>query len=353
MGFFEKLNFSSSNEDGASEIAALGSARRIVCITGSGTRPLDLLHTDASEVIAVDVNPAQNALLALKLAAIEYLEHKDYLTFLGITAGRRAALYRRIRPSLSPAMADHWDRRHRLIEKGVWYAGKWERILAWNARILRLFRGRAIDALMSAPDVETQARIWKERFSDLRLRRAIEMLGRRWVWRFVLREPGGAFLPDPKAVGDRLEARFDRAAREFLFRDSDFATLIFRGALDPQGGLPVHMTPKHYERTQARIGRIRIVEGHLSGLDDAGLSDIDGFSLSDFGSYTDATAYAGCWRGILGASAPGARFCERVFLNDLALPFDALKVDAALSARLTARDRAIIYKLRAGTITKG
>lgn len=353
MGFFENLNFSSSNEDGASEITALGGANRIVCITGSGTRPLDLLHTDASEVVALDVNPAQNALLALKLAAIEHLEHGEYLAFLGITEGPRNALYTRLRVSLSPDMADHWDQRRSLIEKGVWYAGKWEKILAWNARLLRLFRGSSVDALMTAPSIEDQARIWRDCFSDLRLRRAIEMLGRRWVWRYILREPGGAFLPDPKAVGDRLAAAFEEAAAQFLFRDSDFATLIFKGALNPQGGLPVHMRPDHYDRTRAGSRRIRIVETHLSRLHDAGLKGIDGFSLSDFGSYTNATDYATCWRGVVDVSAPGARFCERVFLNELTLPFDGLRVDSELSARLTALDRAIIYKLRAGTITKG
>lgn len=37
--FFQPLNFASSNEDDRSEFAALSGAARILCPTGSGTRP--------------------------------------------------------------------------------------------------------------------------------------------------------------------------------------------------------------------------------------------------------------------------------------------------------------------------
>ena len=70
MGFFEALDFTSSNEDGRSELTALAGARRILCLTASGTRPLDLLLSDATEIVALDLNPVQNALLDLKVAAI-------------------------------------------------------------------------------------------------------------------------------------------------------------------------------------------------------------------------------------------------------------------------------------------
>jgi S-adenosylmethionine-diacylglycerol 3-amino-3-carboxypropyl transferase len=352
MDFFKKLNFSSSNEDGASEITALTRANRIVCITGSGTRPLDLLQTKAAEVIAFDVNPAQNALLELKLAALKELDHAQFLSFIGITEGPRAALYQHIRGGLSGEMQAYWDQRKRLISKGVWYAGKWEKLLYWNARILSLFRRRAVDALMEAPDVAQQSQVWATHFSDNRIRRAIEMIGRDWVWRWIMREPAGEFLPGPQAVGERLAADFESAASRFLFRDSDFATLIFRGALSAHGGLPVHLRAENYAHTKANLGRIRIVEGNLTEMRAAGINDADGFSLSDFGSYTSAEAYAACWQGIMEAAAPNARFCERVFMNDLDLPFETLREDAALSDQLTQSDMAIIYRLRAGRIAK-
>lgn len=351
MGFFENLNFSSSNEDGETELTALAGATRILCLTGSGTRPLDMLLSEAQQVIALDVNPVQNALLELKMAAIAALDHADFLAFIGVTESRtRLAVYDRLRVGLAPEPRAHWDRHRGMIRSGLWYAGKWERILIWNARFLRLFRGSGIDLLMSAPTREAQAQVWASRFGDSRIRRTLEMIGRDWIWRWVMREPAGEFLPSPQVVGERLAADFERAARSYLFRESDFATLVFRGALDPRAALPVHLRAGNYARLRAGLPRLRIVRGGLAELDALGLRGIDGFSLSDFGSYTGAEVYAACWKGILAAAAPGARYCERIFMNDLPPPFPEIGVDIALSERLTGADKAIIYRVRTGKI---
>lgn len=353
MHFFQNLNFSSSNEDGETELTALASARRIICLTGSGTRPLDMLLSDAEEVIALDVNPAQNALLALKVAAIESLDHAEFLEFIGIAKSTsRGDFYDSVRERLSPDVRAHWDGNRRLVETGVWNAGKWEKLLRWNARFLSFFRGKAIDELMAALTVEDQARIWQRRFGDSRLRRAIEMIGRDWIWRWVMREPAGEFLPPPREVGERLAADFERAANSHLFRESDFATLIFRGALKPGGAMPVHLRPEHYRQIRDGLPRLRIVEGGLADLGRLDTGMADGFSLSDFGSYCGPDIYAACWQGVLAIAAPGARYCERIFMNDMDVPFSSIKVDHALSEGLSNSDKAIIYRVRAGMIER-
>ncbi len=351
--FFQNLNFSSANEDGQTELTALAGAKRILCLTGSGTRPLDMLFSDAEEVIAIDLNPAQNALLSLKVAAIERLSHADYLAFLGIApSDTRLAVYDSLRDSLAPDVKGYWDSHRRILNSGVWYAGKWERLLRWNARFLRLFRGRAVGALMTAPTVADQAAVWQDRFTDSKIRRSIEMIGRDWIWRWVIREPAGEFLPPPAQVADRLASDFAHAAQTYLFRDSDFATLVFRGALDPGGAMPVHLRPEHYQRLRDSLPKLRIVQGGLTELDQLSLGVVDGFSLSDFGSYTGAEVYAACWRGILSVAGPGAGFCERIFMNDLDLPFREIRADADLSAKLTLTDNSIIYRIRAGQIDR-
>ena len=353
MDFFQNLNFSSSNEDGETELAALEGASRIICLTGSGTRPLDMLLSDAEEVIALDMNPAQNALLALKMAAIESLDYAEFLEFIGIADSRsRGGFYDSIRERLSPEVRAHWDANRCLLEAGVWNAGKWEKLLRWNARFLSFFRGRAVDELMAAPTIEDQARIWRLRFSDSRLRRAIEMIGRDWIWRWVMREPAGEFLPPPREVGERLAADFERAAGSHLFRESDFATLIFRGALKPGGALPIHLRPEYYPQIRDGLPRLRIVEGGLADLASLDIGKADGFSLSDFGSYCGSDIYAACWQGVLAAAEPGARYCERIFMNDMEVPFASIKVDHALSDNLSKSDKAIIYRVRAGTIER-
>jgi len=307
LNFFKNLNFSSSNEDGDTEIAALTGANRILCITGSGTRPMDLLMTEAAEVIAFDVNPAQNALLSLKIAAIQCLDHADFLAFQGITQGDRPLFYKQLRGELTPDMQSYWDRRQGLISRGVWYAGKWEKLLYWNALFLRLVRGKAINELLAAKTVAEQSQIWEAKFNDSKLRRAIEMIGRDWVWRWVMREPAAA--------------------------------------------LPTHLRPENYDTLRDRLSRLRIVEGNLTDIASHGIDNVEGFSLSDFGSYCGPDIYAACWQGVMDVAAEDARFCERIFMNDMDAPFARIQVDTEMSDVLTHADKAIIYKIRAGRIS--
>jgi len=350
MAFFEQLNFSSSNEDGATEIAALAGCRRILCLTGTGTRALDLLAGDADEIVALDANRVQNAALELKMAAIRRFDRAELLGFLGIADDPdRLRHYDDMRGELTPGARAYWDRNRVVIKRGLWTAGKWERLLGWNARFLGVFRGSAIGELMTAPDIARQAQIWQDKFVPGRQRAAIEAAMRDIVWRVAMREPAAAQLPDARAVSAHLAAAFKSAAERFLFRESDIATLVFRGRHTPVGALPVHLRAENYDRVRALLSRLRIVEGSLAQLGATGERGFDGYSLSDFGSYCNAAAYAGCWAGVIATAAPGARTCERVFMNELAPPAN-VTIDAAQSARLSHTDRSIIYRIRAGTI---
>lgn len=349
MSFFENLNFASSNEDGRSELAGLqGAGGCMVCITASGTRPLDMLLSDAEKIVAIDLNPVQNALLRLKIGAMRVLDRSDMLAFLGITAGDRLLLWGRVKPALSAEDTEYWQTRIKMIRNGVWYAGLWERVLRFGARGTRLIRGRRIDDLFNAPDVAAQANIWDRHFDDRIWRSSIRMLGRPWVWTRVIGEPGGAFLPSPDAVEARLAGSFTRASESFLFRQSDFASLILRGGSALPHALPIHLLDKNYETVQQRLDRLEVRLCGLHELDES--IGADAFSLSDFGSYTDQGNYAAAWKGVLKSARPGARFVERVFMNPLALPDDRIVLDQELSDRLTAQDRAIIYDIRAGHI---
>ncbi len=358
MDFFQNLNFSSANEDGESELIALSKASRILCLTGSGTRPLDMLMSDAQEVIALDLNPTQNALLTLKVAAFQQLEHGELLAFLGLSPVKdRARTYDLLRAHLPSDARAYWDKNRKVIKAGVWHQGKWEKLLAWNARFLKLYRRGAIDALMEAPDLGAQEAIWQQKFANSRLRALLEMIGRDWIWRWVMNEPAGEFLPNPAEVSRRLEVDFARASTSFLFRDSDFATLIFRGHHSADGALPVHLREENFQRMRDHLPKLRIVEGGLADLagerhGEMNTGAVDGFSLSDFGSYCGPDVYAACWRGVLAVSAPHASYCERIFMNDMPPPFASIHVDQALSDQLTAKDKAIIYRIRAGYTEK-
>src|SRR5277367_1525909 len=56
---------------------------RVVVISSAGCNALDYLLAGAGEVNAVDVNPIQNSLLELKVAAVRSLEHSTFFALFG------------------------------------------------------------------------------------------------------------------------------------------------------------------------------------------------------------------------------------------------------------------------------
>ena len=118
MGFYNTLNFTSANEDGRSELAALAplSGARVLCLTASGARPLDLLLGDPAEIVSLDLNPAQNRLLALKIAAHRHFSEAEIYAYLGITpCADRMALHARLEPDLPEATRALWQAKHREV----------------------------------------------------------------------------------------------------------------------------------------------------------------------------------------------------------------------------------------------
>src|SRR5215471_2803092 len=57
---------------------------RVVVITSAGCNALDYVLAGAGEVNAVDVNPIQNALLELKVAAIRALDYDSFFDVFGL-----------------------------------------------------------------------------------------------------------------------------------------------------------------------------------------------------------------------------------------------------------------------------
>lgn len=356
MGFETSLNFTSANEDGQTELEALSLSNedRVLCLTASGARPLDLLLGDPGEIVAIDSNPAQNHLLRLKIAALQTLDDDELYRFLGIDSdSARGSLIETVLSALNSEDREYWTKRRRVLNRGVWHSGRWERVLRIGAFGNRILRGKRISALMIAPNLEEQSAIWDKHFDDWIWRASVRILGQRWIWTKIIGEPGGAHLPDSQTTADLLTRKFRRASRRFLFGTSDFATLIFQGRHTPESPLPLHLQRDNLAIIRSRLNRITIATDDLRNITKSNRGEFSAYSLSDFGSYCDLENYEACWNGIIATSKLGARYCERIFMNPIALRSHlkrTIKIDRALSDQLSNSDRAIIYDIRAGSI---
>jgi S-adenosylmethionine-diacylglycerol 3-amino-3-carboxypropyl transferase len=84
----------------------------ILVITSAGCNALDYALAGPRQVVAVDMNPRQNALLDLKLAAIRNLQYEDFFAMFGDgrLPGAKKIYDEKLRPNLSGWPQRYWDK---------------------------------------------------------------------------------------------------------------------------------------------------------------------------------------------------------------------------------------------------
>ena len=353
--FFTKLVYSSPNEDGRIETQGLSltTDSRVLCITGCGARPLDLLTGNAvpAHITAIDFNPMQNHLLDLTMACFRELSHAELLDFLGITPyHKRLKVYARLRPHLNPDSRYLWDRRPAQLQAGVITTGQWHNYLTLMAK-LTVFRRGLIRQLFEVRDVETQARLWHDRWDNALWQNTLRTLGNRWFWQKLVREPGAMLIPDTFDPGQYLIDCFRRFAETQLFQDSFFAYLLFFGKFDDVI-LPPYLLARHHDAIRDNLDRISLVTASLTDFLTTTPEHFDAFSISDVASYAPPDDYAAIWRGLLRTANPDARLVERQFLVKRAVPdfvSEQFWHDETATEWALQTDNSLIYTFNLGT----
>ncbi|MFN2387268.1 MAG: DUF3419 family protein [Thermoanaerobaculia bacterium] len=355
--FFETLNYASVNEDWRTEAQALrpGTTDRILCVTGSGDRPLNLLAVTGGGVLAIDVNPAQTDLLRLKIAALRRLSFDDYAAFLGLRAadGRwRRDRLAELSPDLPPDTRRFWSARPAMITTGVLYAGRWERFHRRVADLLRRLPFFSIHAVFECDDLAEQRRFLDRRWSPRFWRWLASLLCSPLLSPLCFGDP--AYVRNGRfPAGRYVSERMRRALHRGLARESFMMSLLLRGTLTPFD-LPPHLTPEGAAVVRSRLDRLEIVTGDLlEVLDRAPAGSFTHFSLSDVPSFLDAAGFRRLLRGIAASAAPGARFCIRQFLRRHVWPdgrTNRLHRERSLEKQLAVWDRAFAYDFLVGVV---
>lgn len=316
--FFEKINYSACNEDSESERLALKLTQQdtVLCITGSGARSLDLLIDQPKKLISIDFNPAQNNLLALKIAAYKTLDYKEFKSFIGIENNiERLSLYEKVSRKLSTEHKAYWKANYMLIKEGLLYSGRWENLLNKISK-LTLVRKNMLQRLMDSESLESQAAFWNQHWDNAIWRFFLKVLSSRFLWTEIIREPGMSLVPADFNIYNYLHGRLNQLANNHLLRENHFANLLFYGRYQEHCILPIHLQEAHYDTIRNTAGSIEIISAPLIDVlkEKAVIQQVTTYSLSDFSSYASPEMYAAIWFEIASQSQAGARFCERQFL---------------------------------------
>lgn len=348
---FAAIRYAQCWEDADILVEALQAAGRVcVSIASAGDNAFALLAAGASRVVALDLNPAQLACVALRAAAYRHLEHPDFLQLLGsrpAPAELRAALYKRCRPALAPEVAAFWDARPALVAGGIAGAGKFENYFRlFRSRVLPLVHGpRRVAELLDTPrELAGRREFYAERWDTWRWRAVFKL--------FFSRRMMGALGRDPTffnyvegSVAERILTRTRHALAELDPTENPYLHWVLRGTHGE--ALPFALRAENFHRIRENLHRF---EWHLCTVEDwlarPDSPCADAFNLSDIFEYMSEENTGRILRSLTDRAAPGARLAYWNMLVPRSRPDSLaarLRPLPELAATLHARDKAWFY----------
>jgi S-adenosylmethionine-diacylglycerol 3-amino-3-carboxypropyl transferase len=357
----EEVLFSACQEDSTIELDAFGSleGKRVVCITAGGGRVLNLLLARPREILAVDLNPAQNALLELKVEAMRRHDHDAYLRFLGVRPSEgRIATYQKLRKGLSADTRGFFDARLETLRQGVLFQGNLERFFQRISLLLRFAKPKTVDGLFAYDDLSEQRRAMVKLETWL-WRSVAQNLTRRWVLRAFSGDPGFyRYVPSHMAIHRVIYDRVHRYFWNYLARDNPLLQLVFFGRYRNEDAMPPYLHAATFERVKSALADVRI-ERFTGPMDEALATvaprSVDAFSLSDISSYLDDAAHDELFEAVFTRARRGARVSSRSNLAHRPLAYEharRLARDPILERSGSIRDHSCVHEFVIGEIIK-
>ena len=345
---FSHIRYAQVWEDADVLVAALAPqpGHTVLSIASAGDNALALLASGA-RVVAIDLNPAQLACLELRVAAYRALDHPALLELIGSRPStRRAELFARCRPHLSPGVRAFWEAQPVALAAGIGAAGKFERYFAlFRQRVLPLVHGRSrIDQLLRGGDPATRHTFYEKRWNTWRWRLLFRLFFSRFVMGRLGRDPA-FFRYVEGLVSERILTRTQYALTELDPAENPYLTWILTGTHG--AALPFALRAENFEAIRANLDRLewrrQTVEEYLSSESTVRL---DGANLSDIFEYMSEENTAALLARLADAANPGARFVYWNMLAPRSRPESLaarLRSLDPLAAELFARDRAFFY----------
>lgn len=359
MNFFNRLNYSLGNEDWHTEEQALRIKPNdiAICVTASGDRPLHLLMTDCAQVISIDMNQIQNFLLEIKLAAITQLNYDTYLEFLGVKPTKhRYAIFTTLKNNLSKDAIHFWENNKKMIQRGIAYQGKVERVTYVASIFLRLLRYNQIKKLFSFNDVSLQRDFIENKWDSYVFRKIFYLILNPNLMKILINDPGMISYIDPSIKpGVYIYNRMVDYLNRNLAKKSPLLQLLMTGKISSEAYFP-YLTYQGYTKIRENTARlshktVNIIE-HISH---SNPNSINCFSMSDIASYMSQESFNQLLEGMYHAAKPGARFCLRKLMSNHTMPehlINKFQRDHELEKKLEKEESNFVYQFMVGQIEK-
>ncbi|MEI8374059.1 MAG: BtaA family protein [Planctomycetota bacterium] len=298
----------------------------ILVITSAGCNALDYALAGPKQVVAVDMNPRQNALLDLKLAGIRNLQYEDFFAMFGIgrLPGAKKIYEDKLRPALSEWPQRYWDRwidffdpknRRPFYFRGT--CGTFAMLINFYINRVAKLRPYFNDLLQCATVAQQQDiydRCLRERFWSKSMRFALR------------RDTILSLLGVPQAQRHQIETQYRGGISQFVqdcvetvfarlpLSDNYFWRVYMTGHYTPEC-CPEYLKPENFQKLHDGLAdRVQTYTDSVEGFLVKDPRPISRFVLLDHMDWLSTRRLpllAQEWQWILRRAAPGARILWR------------------------------------------
>ena len=326
MAYFEKLNYSLSNEDTRIEHELLRpSLARVFSIAGSGARVLPLVAKNPETLDVIDLAEAQLFLVELRLAAARRLDYEEFLFFLGYRGAlpggesggdSRAQLFKKL--ELSEKCRAFWlEHEAEWAPRGFVLLGKWENHFQKLGFLFRNVLRMNVAPIFEAQSLEEQKELYKKYWHPVIFRNFLRLVANEYVFNKFLYKGHFAGSAENKtesrAPWKFLDEEFYRLFTTTLVRKNYFLQVLFLGFIRYEEGLPLEAHRSIVDAVKKSKTQLAYHQGNL--LEFVKKTPYQFISLSDTISYLDQDDATNILQNLHPQTAAGSHMVIRSFLK--------------------------------------
>jgi S-adenosylmethionine-diacylglycerol 3-amino-3-carboxypropyl transferase len=318
----------------------------VLSISSAGDNTLYLLSKSPKEVIAIDINPEQNFLLELKASAIQNLDYKSCLEFLGIFQNKkRIDLYNKLRNSLSKQCEKYWNSHLNLIEGGVIHIGKFERYLSlFRKFILPISHSKQdINKLLSLENLKKQEKFYKEKWDTPLWRATFRLFFSEFALKLLGRDAKFFRYSQNESIAKYYLNKTKLGLTKVPIKSNYFLYYILKKSYQ-RDNLPGYLQPDNFKKIKKNLTKLKIItEDFKNYLFSCKLKKFNKFNLSDIFEVYSQEDYERLIEEIIRISKNNARLC---YWNNLVDRFEHRngKMTYLESEKLEKADKIFFYR---------
>ncbi len=346
------IYFSQIREDSLveREISKIVKPKKVLVIGSGGCTAFSILNDSVDDVLSVDVNPAQCALIELKKAAIHHFSLKEFLAFIGeVACQNRVQMYEEIAKDLPDYAREYWQQHHHEIEFGINHCGVNERFYRFiGENICRNIYNESVwGELLSSNNLEEQQVFYEKYLTTSEWRTAVKIL--------LSKSTHLQFFPSfmfanasENDFSTFFLSQFEKEVKTKPIQNNYFFSQILFASYryEQEEGVPFYLSEEGYEAAKRNLGKLSIHSESIQELLSKGHS-IDAFYLSNVFDWADVNGKEAICNGILRAKSDKAVVMFRNMLSTSQLPDDFMKQfirDEELSTHCEGLERSMLYQ---------